>query len=64
MRFFCFHLMPWAYLPAVLPSCGHLPYVEQPEPLATTVLKFLEQIGADSPSRGLPASDSAFERQR
>jgi pimeloyl-ACP methyl ester carboxylesterase len=27
----------------VLPSCGHLPHVEQPEALANTVLKYLER---------------------
>jgi pimeloyl-ACP methyl ester carboxylesterase len=31
---------------AVLPSCGHLPHVEQPQALATTVLKYLERSGA------------------
>jgi pimeloyl-ACP methyl ester carboxylesterase len=49
---------------AVLPSCGHIPHIEQPEALATTVLKYLEKIGADSASRSFPASDSALERRR
>jgi pimeloyl-ACP methyl ester carboxylesterase len=49
---------------AVLPSCGHLPHVEQPEALTTTVLEYLERIGADASSRGFPASDSALERRR
>jgi pimeloyl-ACP methyl ester carboxylesterase len=30
----------------LLPSCGHLPHVEQPEALANTVLSYLEQRGA------------------
>jgi pimeloyl-ACP methyl ester carboxylesterase len=30
----------------ILPSCGHLPHAEQPQALATTVLKYLERIGA------------------
>jgi pimeloyl-ACP methyl ester carboxylesterase len=49
---------------AVLPSCGHIPHVEQSEALAATVLKYLEWIGADSSSSRFPASDSALERQR
>jgi pimeloyl-ACP methyl ester carboxylesterase len=31
---------------AVLPSCGHVPHVEQAEAFAATVLKYLERIGA------------------
>ena len=30
----------------VLPSCGHLPHVEQPEELANAVLRYLEQCDA------------------
>jgi pimeloyl-ACP methyl ester carboxylesterase len=33
----------------VLPACGHLPPVEQPETLANTVLRFLEESGAALP---------------
>jgi pimeloyl-ACP methyl ester carboxylesterase len=33
----------------VLPSCGHLPPIEQPEALAHTVLRFLEESGASVP---------------
>jgi len=29
----------------MLPSCGHLPHLEQPEILASVVLKYLERIG-------------------
>jgi pimeloyl-ACP methyl ester carboxylesterase len=29
----------------VLPSCGHLPHIEQPQALATTVLEYLERRG-------------------
>jgi len=27
----------------MLPACGHLPHVEQPEAVANTVLNYLEQ---------------------
>jgi pimeloyl-ACP methyl ester carboxylesterase len=30
----------------VMPTCGHLPHVEQPQALATTVLNFLDRAGA------------------
>lgn len=31
---------------ALLPACGHLPHLEQPEAFATTVLQYLERVGA------------------
>jgi pimeloyl-ACP methyl ester carboxylesterase len=33
---------------AILPNCGHLPMVEQPEVFVQTVLAYLERIGASA----------------